>query len=187
MEIFAQIIGLLAGAAAISAFQFRSNRMTFILQMMGALLFCINSLMLNAIAGCILNAVAVVRGIFLCIPEGRGITSTTFWISIGLTLAAFGWQYFAGLMNHWIDVLLMVQFLAGTYFCWRQDGRLMRLGQLCIMSPICLYYNFTFHLIGGVLTEMVNIASIIISILRYGWNGFERADAQKDKRGESCV
>ena len=51
MEIIAQILGLIATAFIIIAYQFRSNRTFFILQMITASFFTANMLLLGAYGG----------------------------------------------------------------------------------------------------------------------------------------
>ncbi len=176
MEWIAQSIGLAAAAFAIAGFQFRANRPVFICQMISAALFVVNMALLGAVGGVLLNAVAALRGVFLSLPGRRGATRATFWLVVGLTVGCFALQAGLGLVTRAVDLLLPLQFLVGTVLCYRQDGRALRLGQLFVMSPCCLVYNLSFGLIGGIITEEFNMLSILLALLRCGWNGFERPD-----------
>ncbi len=185
MELFAQVIGIIAAAVSVAAFQFRSNRGVFICQMISAFLFAVNMFMLGAWAGCLLNLLAAVRGVLLSLPGKKGINRYTLAFVLLATVGCYTWQYAAGLMEYvWLDILLAAQFMVGTLLCWHQDGRLLRLGQMLVMSPVCLLYNGIFHAVGGVITECVNILSVAASLVRYGWNGFENRD---EKEGDPRV
>ncbi len=181
MEIFAQILGLIATGLIIFAYQFRSNRIFFMLQMCSAAFFTVNMLLLDAYGGFVLNLLAAGRGVFLSLPNGKGITKLNFWIVNIATVAGYGILALWGQMSTLVDWLLPLQFVFGTWLSWRQSGRAIRMGQLIVMSPICLVYNSMVFSIGGIATECFNILSISISLIRFGWNGFETATKEKEK------
>ena len=54
------------------------------------------------------------------------------------------------------------------------DGKIIRIGQASVVSPLWMTYNLIIPVpsIGGVLTESINIASVIISLYRYRKTGF---------------
>ena len=174
MDYAAQAVGLVAAGFCILSFQFRTNRGTFIFQMCGALLFSVNMFMLGAPCGGVMNAIAFLRGIFLTWPNKKGINRVTLAIIMGLIIASSVWQYAAGNLTRAADYALIIQFIVGTRFCWQQDGRMLRLCQLFLISPVCLWYNIEYLAIGGIITEVINILSVVISLLRYGWHGFEQ-------------
>ena len=180
MELFAQILGIVAMAFIIIAYQFRSNRTFFILQMCSATFFTLNMLLLGAYGGFVLNLLAALRGVILSLPKGKGITKPMFWAVVAATVVGYGILIYMGQMPLWIDYLLPVQFIVGTIYSWKQDGRALRLAQLFVMSPVCLAYNVVVFTIGGILTECFNILSILISLIRFGWNGFESPTSQKE-------
>ena len=180
MEILAQILGLLATGFILVAYQFRANRTLFILQMISAAFFALNMLLLGAYGGFVLNLLAALRGVILSLPKGKGITKPMFWAVIAATVVGYGILYWQGLMPRWIDFLLPLQFMVGTAFCWKQDGRALRMAQLAVMSPVCLVYNCTVFSLGGILTECFNMVSIVVSLIRFGWHGFETANTEKE-------
>lgn len=55
----------------------------------------------------------------------------------------------------------------GTPLYFRKSGKLLRWGQLCFMSPCWLIYNLCSLAIPGVILEIMNISSIIISLIRF--------------------
>lgn len=55
-----------------------------------------------------------------------------------------------------------------------RNGRIIRMAQVCVISPVWLVNNFLTGSIGGVVTEVFGIGSVILSFLRYGMNGFEQ-------------
>ncbi len=173
-------MGLIATAFILVAYQFRSNRTFFILQMCSATFFTLNMLLLGAYGGFVLNLLAALRGVILSLPKGKGITKPMFWAVIVATMVGYGILIYMGQMPRFIDYLLPLQFVVGTYFAWKQNGRSIRLAQLFVMSPVCLVYNIYVFTLGGILTECFNIVSILISLVRFGWNGFEITQPKKE-------
>ena len=70
-------------------------------------------------------------------------------------------------------ILTIAQFM-GTYSMWTQKGSIIRYIQLSVISPLWLTYNFLLPIpsIGGILTETLNITSVIIALIRYRKIGF---------------
>ncbi len=186
MDWFAQSFGIIGGALFIASYQFRSNRVIFALQTASALVFSVNYALLGGWVGMALNLLAVTRGVFLVLPDGKGVRPATFWLIIGLTLATSGVLFGTGQMFRVVDFLLPLQFVISTVICWRQDGRLLRIGQLFIISPCMLAYNITVFTLGGIVTECCNMLSTIVSVVRFGWNGFDRqAGAAQQQKSAS--
>ena len=67
-----------------------------------------------------------------------------------------------------------------TFILWGRNGRHIRVAQLCFVSPIWLFNNTVTGSIGGIITEVFGIVSVVISFLRYGWNGFEDDTKKRD-------
>ena len=61
-----------------------------------------------------------------------------------------------------------------TIAMYSDNGKYIRMAQLFISSPCWLIYNFVSGTIGGVICEVFVIASTVISIIRYGFDGFEK-------------
>ena len=73
--------------------------------------------------------------------------------------------------------LVLAVFIAqagGTCFMATQNGKLIRLGQLFVVSPLWLTYNFLLPVpsLGGVICELINIVSTLVALFRYRKIGF---------------
>ncbi|MDD2503070.1 MAG: YgjV family protein, partial [Clostridia bacterium] len=56
----------------------------------------------------------------------------------------------------------------GTLFMWSRNGKILRYAQFSFISPCWLIYNVAMGSIAGVLTESVNLISVVVSLLRFG-------------------
>ena len=98
------------------------------------------------------------------------------WIAVfsalTLTIALLTW-------NGWISFLPVIGTIAGTIGYWTNNAKKIRLANLVANSPCMLAYDALVGSWGGVLNESVIMISIVISILRFGWNSMDG-----DKIGE---
>ena len=76
----------------------------------------------------------------------------------------------------YLSMIVAVAQTAGTYFMWTQNGKNIRLCQLFIVSPLWLTYNFLLPIpnIGGIMTEIINIISVLTALFRYRKTGFTK-------------
>ena len=169
-EGIAQGIGIVAAAITILSYQFKNNRILFACQALSGLLFFFNFLMLGDQTAAVLNLINLLRGGLLA--GGRRFESR--WYAAGLmVLYTVATVFF---FKDWFSILVLVAQLVGTVAMWSKKGKIIRLGQLFVVSPAWLINNiFNSFSIGGIITETVSILSIIVSLIRYR-KGFETAD-----------
>ena len=169
-EIIAQGIGIVAAAISISSFQFKNNKILFILRAIASILFALNYFLIGAITAAILNAINILcmvsmlygeRHRHLAIPIGL---CAIYVISVILT--------YEGILS----ILLLIAQLSCVISMWTADGLKIRIVQLFISSPIWLINNIIVFTIGGIVTEIFAIASVIVSIIRFGFKGLRRRD-----------
>ena len=62
----------------------------------------------------------------------------------------------------------------GTFSMWSQNGKWIRWCQLLVVSPLWIVYNSIIPIpsIGGIMTEMFCIISVLIALFRYRKIGF---------------
>ncbi len=167
-EIVAQVIGIMGTCGAVLAFQCKKNKHLFIAQAISGLLFTINFIMLGSYGGGLLNFVNVIRGMALAYTPEKHRKAVCI-ISIILYIAATCVS-FNGIMS----ILTLIAQIAGTITMLINNGKIIRLTHLFVLAPIWMFHNYSCGSIGGVLCEAFNITSIIVSILRYGINGFSK-------------
>lgn len=180
MEIFmdiqifsAQALGIVAMILTILSMQFRSNVKLFICQEISGALFALSFLMMGAWGGMLMNIYSLIRPELL---RHENIAKSK-WTLIGLQtlLIICAVLLLFVFKEAWYLVLIItIAQMAGTYFMWTQNGKIIRIGQASVVSPLWMTYNLIIPVpsIGGVLTESINITSVIISLYRYRKTGF---------------
>lgn len=167
-DIIAQSIGIIGAVLIIGSYQCKKNKSLVFTQFLGSSCFVINYLMLSAYTGCFMNATGSLRNlIFLSGQKARKI-----WILVLICLLLI-----SGTVITWGGFLSLLPFLgmfSVTIAMYSDNGKYIRMAQLFISSPCWLIYNFMSGTIGGVICEVFVIASTVISIIRYGFDGFEK-------------
>jgi hypothetical protein len=169
LDLVGQILGIAGAGAAILSFQMKNNKHLYIAQGISGLLFAVNYLILGAYTSALINFINLFRGAFLASGEKFRKKRFLFLIE-AMYLTSFIFTY-SGVMS----LLITLVQLTATVLFWTNNGKLIRLSQLVVSSPIWLVNNIMAGTIGGVITEVVNIISIFVSFIRYGFNGFEKA------------
>ena len=173
ITILAQILSVIAMAFAVLSMQCRRNRNFFICQGISGTLFTVSFILFGAWSGALMNIFSAVRTILL---NNKKI-ATSKWTLFALTcfLLACSLTTFLYFKDKWYLVLILTiaQFM-GTYSMWTQKGSIIRYIQLSVISPLWLTYNFLLPIpsIGGILTETLNITSVVIALIRYRKIGF---------------
>lgn len=179
MEIAAQIISLIAAAINIASFQMKDNKRLFLCKGISGALFSANFFLLGNTTAGALNAVNLLRGSVLAGGDKwhktrwllliQGLYVTCCILTIGKSRTAIGGVVFSLI----VSLLATAAQLTETFFHWGRNGKHIRLAQLFIFSPFWLFNNIVTGSIGGIITEVFGIGSVIISIVRYGIDGFE--------------
>ena len=171
MEVIAQLIGLGAMGFNILSYQQKTRGKVIAFQLFGGFLFCINFFLLGAIAGSLLNAVAVVRAIVFLNKEKlradhpawlAGFTLVyllCYWMTFGVFGKEVTWA------NLLIEFLPVVGMVATTISFRLTDARSIRRYGL-ISSPAWLIYNVASFSIGAIVCEVLSLGSIILGMLR---------------------
>jgi len=169
--IVAQILGILAMAANIIAFQFKQKKHVLLCQLAGSVLFAFNMFMLDALMGGILNIVGIARA--LVYMKKDRLRMPVKWVnalfillyssSYILVFAVFGkaptWQ---NLIVEFLPIIGMSVMTIGL------SGSNARAIRICgfINSPCWLVYNYINFSIGGILCEVFSIVSAVSAFLR---------------------
>lgn len=173
--IIGQIFGIAGMLMTIFSMQCRSNQNFFRCQTAGGVLFMISFMLLGAWSGAIMNVFGILR------PElfRREKIAASKWTLPGLLifllmlslLLIFVWKE-----NPFLVLLVFIAQGAGTCAMATQNGKLIRLGQLYIVSPLWLTYNILVPIpsIGGIITETFNIISVLVALFRYRKTGFTK-------------
>ncbi len=171
-EITAQAIGMVAMAMNCLSYQRKTQKEILLFQLVGSMLFAVNFFMLGAYAGGLLNLIGVLRAIVFVggdrlrakHPAWLIGFCTAFVLSYGLVFTAFEKEPTA---LHLIVELLPVIAMILTTVSFRLENakstRRFGLGS----SPLWLVYNCFSMAIGAIVCESLNLASIVVGMLRY--------------------
>ncbi len=168
--IIVQSIGFVAVAAFILSYQIKSNRLLFLLQLIGSVLFCLQFFLLNAFSGCLSLAVNILRNaLMMKYNDWKWVRWKGCPVIISVLFAVilfFTWNGTASLLAFTASV-------SSTFVYWSNSPRNIRMVNLVCASPCWLVYDIIVHSWGGLLSEAITLISILISIFRFGWNGLE--------------
>ena len=161
-----QGIGFVAVAFFILSYQMKSNRLLFLFQLIGCSIFVIQFGMLGAYTGALGLLINILRNVLLLKANTwTWVRNKLTMIGIIVLLAGFTVWTWDGLIS------LLPFFSVGvtTVGYWTDNAQKIRLSQL-MGSPCTLLYDILVHSWGGALSESITLVSIIVSIIRFGWN-----------------
>lgn len=177
-DLIIQAIGFLAVIAFILSYQIKSNRALFLCQLIGAGLFCLQFFLLGAASGCLSLAVNILRSLMLMkYNDWEGIRRKGWvWILCGIyaMITVFTW---AGP----VSLLALAASVGSTVGYWTNNARTIRLSNLLCASPCWLIYDICIQSWGGMLNEIITIASILVSIARFGWKALGDPESEFQK------
>ena len=167
MQIWGQVISLIAMSAIILSFQCKSNKKLVIVLGTGALLFAASYFLLGQLSAAIFNILVVITSL-VCL-NNKLKNKYIFIIIVSLYATATYFTY-DGL---WSLILMLAQFTS-TYSLMFGNGTFIRNTRFFFVSPIWLINNtFICFSAGGMICEIITMASVIISFIRYRKTGFE--------------
>lgn len=168
-QIAIQLLGIAGMTLTFFSFQCKNTKYLYLLQSVSGIFFTLNFYFLEAYTGAVLNALNILRSAFFVFCK------TPRQQHIGALLLCLGYLA-AGIVtyNGWLTILILFAQIVGTVTMGSGSGKLIRLGQLFCVSPLWLIHNTLCHSVGGILTEVFNIVSVIGFICRVGWKQFLR-------------
>ena len=151
----------------------RSNRMLFLCQLLGCSIFCLQFCLMGAYTGAVSLLVNILRNLLLLkIDQWDWVKSKVTMSGILLLLAVMTILTWDG----WISLLPLASVGVTTVGYWTNNAQKLRLSQF-FGSPCTLLYDILIHSWGGVISESITLASIIISVIRFGWSDLEKQTA----------
>lgn len=182
MDILAQSFGIVGMIFNIIVFQQRKQKNVLIFQFLAALTFALNYLLLGAMVGGLLNLVGALRaGVFYFEEKtkARGIPwliafIVLFSASYPLTFLVFDTPVTP--KNLIIEILPVIAMIVATISLRLGKARAVRAFGL-ISSPMWLVYNCFSGSIGAIASEILNLISIIVGIIRL--------DIKRDKSNQN--
>lgn len=179
MNILAQVAGLAGAGLNIVSYQMKDNRRLYLFKGISGILFALQFFLLGNLTAALLNLVNLFRAVALTSDRMKSsrwsftliqvMYIACFVLTFGKSEVAFGGAVLAMILSIVTTAIQLVE----TCTLMTRNGKIIRVAQLCAISPVWLTNNFLTGSIGGVITEVFGISSVIISFIRYGVNGFE--------------
>ena len=148
------------------------------MQLLGSALFCVQFVLLDAISGCFNLMALMARNALLMKYNDWKWIQWKGWIAvfeaIYLIILVMTW-------NSWLSLLPWAAMAFGTFGYWTNNAQKIRLANLMCSSPCWLVYDAFVGSWAGVLSESITLASIIVSIYRYGWKAMGDPDSDFQK------
>ena len=163
--LIAQAIGVAAAFFGIFSFQQKDRGRILIWQIINNVLWTVHMLLLGAIAGGLLNAIGIFRGVVFYFREDRKWAQSGAWYFIFCALIAAVSALSWGMGDGALALLPMLGMLFTTVSLGLRDPFHVRFVSF-FSSPCWLTYNVMKGSIPGVCTEVFLIVSIIVGILR---------------------
>jgi hypothetical protein len=183
IEIIAQGVGILGMIANFLSFQQKEQKRVVAFQFFSAALFGINYLMLGAYMGALLNIIGVIRAIVFINREKLKAEHPAWLVffiiafvgTYPLVFTVFGKEPI--LKNFIIELLPVIAMILATIsYRFTRAKDIRRFG--VFSSPMWLIYNCFCFSIGAILSEILNLISIIIGIIRF--------DLKKEQESEKA-
>jgi hypothetical protein len=180
-ELLIQAVGFTGVAMYLISYQMRSNKKLFMFQLMGCLIFLVQFILLGAYTGAVGLAVNILRNLLLLKAKEWP------WVKSKITLSALLVLLIGTTALTWDGWISLLPFISISVTCvgyWTDSAKHIRLSQL-LGSPWTLVYDGLVSSWGGLISEAMSLASIIISIRRFGWNSMDsRVEGSEDKSME---
>lgn len=157
-----QLLGIAAVVFGFISFQKKTSGGIIFWQMATALAFSFHYLLIGAITGAAINALAAVKGVFYYIRDKKGSKSPVIPIifSILVTVTTFiTW-------NGWYSIFILVGVLINALSFAFLPPQKVRYSML-VKAPVTMLYNIFVFSLGGIIYESVVFISAVVGIIRF--------------------
>ena len=166
-ELIGQIFGIFGLLMFAFSFQLKSSKKLIFVQGIGGMMFFINVLLIGAYGGALFNLTILVRGLLYLKKDNK------IWKPI-LVEALFTVAYIYSLtliegnvLQIILTTLPYISLLIMSVLMWKENGKLIRVFQVGTLSPSWLIHNIFNFTLGGILAELLNMISAIVSLVRF--------------------
>ena len=169
-----QAIGIAGTILFFLSYQCKRNQTLFRVQFISYLCYTIHFLLLGAITGGISYVLNTLRSFCLgsrnAFLKGKAMCGIICLLQLVTLLLT--WE-------GWWSALPVAANIAATIGGYTYNPRKIRVIGLFVNSPLWMVYNILVHSWAGILDELVTMASILLSIFRYGWKNLDVVDSAK--------
>ena len=180
METFVeQGLGIIGVICFLLSYQVKSNRMLYIMQAAGCVAFAAQFLLLDAASGCISQIYIILPNMMFSMYNHWAWVRWKGWAAVYVLLAclvtAFTW-------DGPVSLLPLVTMSAGTIAMWTNNAGIIRLVGMSVQSPAWILYDVLVGAYSAIINEVIVIASVVISIYRYGWKEMRDPESEFQKK-----
>ena len=167
-DLLIQAIGFCGTILFFLSFQCKSNKKLFAIQFASYLCYTTHLLLLGAVTGGISYILNTLRS--FCLGSSRPFLRSKRMCAIICALQVvtliFTW-------DGWWSLFPVAANIAATIGGYTYNGRKIRAAALFINSPLWIIYDIVVGSWAGIVDELVSCASILVSIIRYGWKNLD--------------
>lgn len=170
-EILGQVFGIFGLLIFVFSFQCKNSKKLVFVQGIGGMMFFINFLLIGAYGGALFNLTILIRGL-LYTKKNHKIWKPLL-VEILFTIAyIYSLSFIKGdILQIVLTTLPYVSLLIMSVFMWNEDGKKIRYFQVGALSPAWLIHNIFNFTLGGILAEIFNMASVVVSLVRFKKHG----------------
>lgn len=169
--VFIQVLGLIGTALFFLSYQFKDNRRLFQVQFFSYLFYTIHLIMLGALTGGISYMINTFRSVCLG-SKWKFAQRNEMCVIICLMQLAALYLTWSG----WVSILPVAANIAATIGGYTHNPQKIRIAGMFVNSPLWILYDILVGSWAGILDEIVTEASMIISIIRYGWKNLDTVE-----------
>lgn len=166
-EIIGQIFGIIGLLMFVFSFQCKESKKLVFIQGIGGMMFFLNFMLIGAYGGALFNLTVLVRGLLYTKKDNKiwkpVVVDILFTIAYVYSLILVK----DNLLQIVLTTLPYISLVIMSVLMWKDDGKKIRIFQTVALSPSWLIHNIFNFTLGGILAEVFNIISAIVSLIRF--------------------
>ncbi len=174
VEITAQIFGIFGLIFSAISYQEKDNKRFFIMQGLAGLMFFMNFALIKAVSAALFNMTNLVRGAIFSKKEHKVWKLLTVMSLYTICFIVAFCMIVGNPFQIFLSALTYLTLEIMTVLMWKGNGKHIRYAQFFVSSPSWIIHNIFNFSLGGILCEVFMMASVVISFIRFGKDGFEK-------------
>ena len=171
-QVAGQTLSIIGMILTVLSFQLKSKKHILVMQTAGSAFFLASFILLKSLSAVYLNVVFLIRNIIFYFRADKKWARHKIWLyALLLAVTTAG---FLGYRSVW-DILPIIGSIFGTVAAYMDNENMFRMLKLGD-SPCWFIYNLSIPSLGGVICETINIASIILGLIRFRKDGFSKKE-----------
>ena len=168
-SLIVQLIGWIGTFVTTIAFQAKNTLHMVLLQALAGIIFGIHYVLLGAHTAGLIQFIFAFNVFLLSSQTENWRTWRGWkWVVSGtvVVISLVTWNGFPSLIPCACSI-------SGTLSNWSRNGKIIRMWRLFFISPMWILYDIIVHSWPGVVLELISMASVAVSIWRYGLKDLE--------------